>query len=1200
MCDSSNGDCSSCDSGYYPSGTNCVACSTLDGNCQLCSSASQCTQCFENYYPSNSNCFTCESKGCSMCSKTNGYCTICLSGYYLSGYECLSCETSKHCVANSGVCNPTNGDCSQCISGYTLSGTSCFLCSNIDSYCSTCSQTSYECISCSDPYILSSDNLSCSLCPEGQHKNNETTCEYCYNSIDKCQLCSDGSTCTKCYEPYVISNGKCVLCQLNEYYSNGNCIDNTNTCNEQIDSTTCISCNSNNYLNEYQCYSQNECTTTSNYGCDECYNEKVITTNGPCLSCPSINSDWKYCIIGNENKCLECNDNYHLTSEGDCESIITTDNCLFEYNSKCRKCKNGFRLDISLNECIKCGDGCNICSYSNSSITNEECLQCNESTILTTTNDCIIDSNCIFNENDECIECIDNYYINNGKCTQCNNDNCKKCNANECILCYDNYLLDYDNNCKLKEIFSCSLIENGECIECNNDYELGNTLINPYCFKFEDEFGGCLYASVGELKCIQCYDEYIQFNGTCHKLINYNVKSKTASLIITDSIGDHCKYQTSKGCIKCNDGYYLESGLCYECSNGCETCYNSSMCLSCNSTSYVTSNNECNSIGDLAEVCKMSFPSNKGCAVCNDGYYKKNRDCIECDESCSTCIDSNSCLMCNEEYYQLVGESGLCTPYSELTSCYNKTITGCVECNNGTYLINHKCYSCKEECLTCSSLNTCLTCIKDYVLVVDNCIHYTTIDSCTEASNSKCTSCSGTMKVNNGVECISNGVIFGVTIPVLIIIFIILIIVIGLVIFFIWHKKRVEKKERENVCVFKMWRSNVVMERLTGELCTNMKILGYEGEIGVNEETRELICVGNTSKYQLKVQITTKKGCDKYEIRTNPQLITIKKGEACEFEIFIKPLCTCKIDDKIVIVALDIHKGEELTAEIGIKANTIMTTRLDYSELIEDIKLGEGSFGIVYKGTFRGNTVAIKKLKEAQDNDAAIKEFNKEVSMLDKFRNDYIVHFYGAVMIPNKICMVTEFAQYGSLHDLMKSHKDTAPRYLIKMKIILDCSKGISYLHSNGILHRDIKPDNFLILSLDNDVPVNAKLTDFGSSRNINMMMTNMTFTKGIGSPAYMAPEVLKKEKYKKSADVYSFAITMYEIMVWEEAYSKTKFKFPWKIAEFVTSGNRLSKPDTMNDSIFALIDKCWSDDLKKRYEIEEVVKKLEDISNFN
>ena len=54
--------------------------------------------------------------------------------------------------------------------------------------------------------------------------------------------------------------------------------------------------------------------------------------------------------------------------------------------------------------------------------------------------------------------------------------------------------------------------------------------------------------------------------------------------------------------------------------------------------------------------------------------------------------------------------------------------------------------------------------------------------------------------------------------------------------------------------------------------------------IPVMEESREVVCIGSTNKSRIKVQITTKQGCDKYEIRCEPQIVSLKKGEACEFE----------------------------------------------------------------------------------------------------------------------------------------------------------------------------------------------------------------------------------------------------------------------------------------------------------------------------
>ncbi|ELP91542.1 interleukin-1 receptor-associated kinase, putative [Entamoeba invadens IP1] len=275
---------------------------------------------------------------------------------------------------------------------------------------------------------------------------------------------------------------------------------------------------------------------------------------------------------------------------------------------------------------------------------------------------------------------------------------------------------------------------------------------------------------------------------------------------------------------------------------------------------------------------------------------------------------------------------------------------------------------------------------------------------------------------------------------------------------------------------------------------------------------------------------------------------------------------------------------------------TEQTTKLNYREIIEDEKLGEGGFGIVYKGQYRGVCVAIKKMKQLDIYESGLAEFEKEVAVLDKFRCDYIIHFYGAVFIPSKVCMVTEFASFGSLQDLIKHKKSDEIDMKLRIKFLLDALKGIQYLHENGILHRDIKPDNFLVLSLDVNEIVNAKLTDFGSSRNVNMLQTNMTFTKGVGTPVYMAPEILKQEKYKKSADIYSFAITMFETISWREAYIKNEFKFPWKIAEFVNDGKSLSKNESMTDEQYKLISNCWAHKKEDRNTIEIVRKKLENM----
>ena len=284
----------------------------------------------------------------------------------------------------------------------------------------------------------------------------------------------------------------------------------------------------------------------------------------------------------------------------------------------------------------------------------------------------------------------------------------------------------------------------------------------------------------------------------------------------------------------------------------------------------------------------------------------------------------------------------------------------------------------------------------------------------------------------------------------------------------------------------------------------------------------------NDSNRMIKLQYSSCTTTDKLEMKVHPPLTTIKRGRAVEIKVIAKPFCTCKFEGSVVFTVLDMAQGKSNDIEIPVELVTMLSTKLDFDELDCSTKLGEGSFGIVFLGNYRGSKVAIKKLKGVSDDEKQMAEFYKETAMLDKFRCRYIINYFGACFIPNKICMVTEYAQWGSVNDLMrKQPKKEDIEDKVRVKILLDAARGIHYLHNNAILHRDIKPDNILVLSIEPNIKINAKITDFGASRNINAMMNNRTFTKGIGSPAYMSPEVLDRKKYDSSADVYSFAISM-------------------------------------------------------------------------
>ncbi|GAB1223499.1 hypothetical protein ENUP19_0149G0037 [Entamoeba nuttalli] len=930
----------------------------------------------------------------------------------------------------------------------------------------------------------------------------------------------------------------------------------------------------------------------------------------------TLNNQFSNCIVltgksNEEFKCIKCKSEYYINSKHECQK---NSNCIKINNqSHCVECEYGYYLN-SQYECTKYTNGCIIG-------TETYCYQC-ESGYVNVNGECQGMNKCKKSERNYCLKCSNGYKIENNKCVE-DKEECYY-EGNECVSCSNGYTLNngkcerkkQNQNGKNEEIYceNGKYINNKQCIECtkseicnSDDIELkckdnqqldNNKCINETCEdgKIKDQNGkcntiisNCSNESYVNEKCVECSNEL--FLNSSRECIN--------------TIIEHCEEQNTYGCKRCLDGYYLTTNMkCSKCDDNCITCYGSSTyCMSCSSDTYLSSNRTCQSNKELNGTCLQLLADGSGCGICNKGYYRNGKGCSKCEDKCETCNQKDKCTTCADGYFMnLIGE---CKSTTEVEGCKGEIDKeyGCRECSEGYYLINKECSKCKENCTTCSRKNECNSCDDEFVLKNNECIYYLNINKCKEANNNKCQKCSFWYGTNEeGSECHKEVVWWVIMIIIIIIVIIIIITIVMIMMMVNYIMKRKEKKEQEKTTtIFKITQSNIKFIPLGDGILTNKKEIELqEGEeIQVNEEIRELICIGNDKKENMKIQISSKEENEKYSIRTNPNIIIIEGGYACEFEIFITIKCTTKINDKIMIISKTLNKAQEETIKsILISGETEISTRLDPDEIKEEKKIGEGSFGIVYVGEFRGNKVAIKKMKQIDESEDKKKEFEKEVSMLDKFRDEYIIQFYGAVFIPNKICMVTEYAKYGSIQDIMNKRNITEIPKKIRIKFMVDGAKGISYLHSNGILHRDIKPDNFLVVSLDDNIEVNCKLTDFGSARNINMMMTNMTFTKGIGTPKYMAPEVLNREHYKMESDIYSFSITMLQIITWQDPFPKTLYPHPWDIADTITTGNRPNIIQEVEEGIKEIIEKSWEQEPKERITIDEIVRMLEGIEN--
>ncbi|CAG9326663.1 STK24_2 [Blepharisma stoltei] len=194
--------------------------------------------------------------------------------------------------------------------------------------------------------------------------------------------------------------------------------------------------------------------------------------------------------------------------------------------------------------------------------------------------------------------------------------------------------------------------------------------------------------------------------------------------------------------------------------------------------------------------------------------------------------------------------------------------------------------------------------------------------------------------------------------------------------------------------------------------------------------------------------------------------------------------------------------------------------RLSQYELLE--KIGKGSFGEVLKAFAKetGEIVAMKVI-DLTDAEDSLDSLNREIQILKECQNPRITNFYESFVCEGKLYIVMEYVAGGSVKDILKVRGPLQEIYIpILLKELL---LALSYLHSNMKIHRDIKAANIL-LSMDGQV----KLADFGVTAQITESVNKRN--SFVGTPYWMAPEVVVQSGYDYKADIWSVGITAIEL----------------------------------------------------------------------
>jgi len=281
------------------------------------------------------------------------------------------------------------------------------------------------------------------------------------------------------------------------------------------------------------------------------------------------------------------------------------------------------------------------------------------------------------------------------------------------------------------------------------------------------------------------------------------------------------------------------------------------------------------------------------------------------------------------------------------------------------------------------------------------------------------------------------------------------------------------------------------------------------------------------------------------------------------------------------------------------------TSTIPYEHLKNLTKIGEGSFGQVYRASWNHIDVAVKFMsmkdidvsQSSKEFVRSMDELEKEVSIMTQLRHPNIVLLLGVVRSTPAI--VVEFCTRGSLFSVLQRHmKPGAPQLLwkVRLQMALGAAAGMLYLHDVPVLHRDLKSANLMV-----DRYYRVKVGDFGLSRVHNEIVGSgeRDGSCSLHSPRWMAPEVLKDGKHSKASDVYS-----YGIILWEIQSLKTPFK-ELNVYQILSAVDEGERPDA-NASFGAqypeanlyrdLMRKAWDQDPKMRPSFEDIVTEVQNL----
>lgn len=249
-----------------------------------------------------------------------------------------------------------------------------------------------------------------------------------------------------------------------------------------------------------------------------------------------------------------------------------------------------------------------------------------------------------------------------------------------------------------------------------------------------------------------------------------------------------------------------------------------------------------------------------------------------------------------------------------------------------------------------------------------------------------------------------------------------------------------------------------------------------------------------------------------------------------------------------------------------------------------NIRLGGGLGGEVFKGTFRRTEVAIKKISVLSYNK---KKIYNEITIMEKIDHPNLISLMGWAEDDHNIYILSKYVEAGNLMYFLHDYRNSNLSLSLKLSYIKQIALGLNYLHLSTppIFHRDLKCLNILI----NNKSAEVYITDFGLAKEITQSYLHKVNPKE-GTILWMAPELLDNIEtlYDPSADIYSFAIVIWEILTQQiPYYYGTQVTNEFELREKILQGERPDihdeKLQNVPNELIALMTSCWDAEKSRR-----------------